>query len=558
VKIHKILCILLCATFIFAPIITLAEGEYTMNDSKFYKSLAKSESEYIQKVMLSNGALPMNPVSVTNDFASKDLPDINGIPDETYKTWKCGKIMPYFSESAILGILEAAPETSKETVEKFINWYFDNLNTAETDLYGVDGTIYDYYVFVDPNDSSKIVQISLHEMHKDEYPNQKDNPNDYDSTDSYAALFVRILYDYYQTYGESDLFVDRKADVDRVLNALFSTYVDKIDLTYAKPSYKVCYLMDNCEVYNGLVAAAALYDAVYNDQTKSAELAEYADKVDAALEKYMWDEKAGAYYYGIFADGKSIDEVTPENLQQFYPHATAQLFPIMFGLLDDNADRATMIYEKFNSNFGQKGVAGKDWAVIDKSDVYPWCTIARAAVAVGDYERTDRFLETLKNKFIMQAHKYPYYTGEAGQALIAINAMLTPVELLGVENEVLTADVGDEIELGALLFPESADAGRLNISIKDNTIVEFDKSDAKLKALKAGQTEITLTLNETSFDIVLNVKDTTATSGTASEVSNGKSKNDNKNTLYAVIAGIGAAVIGTIAVITFKKSKKKK
>ena len=104
-KLKKILCVALSLIFIFIPILATAAGEYKMNDTKFYESLISSESDYIKSVMLSNGCLPMNPVSVTNSFDSKDLPDIDGIPDETYKTWPNGKVMPYFSENAIHGLL---------------------------------------------------------------------------------------------------------------------------------------------------------------------------------------------------------------------------------------------------------------------------------------------------------------------------------------------------------------------------------------------------------------------------------------------------------------------
>lgn len=445
-NICKILGILLCAVIILILTIPLTKQEYilmkedsTMNEYRFYRALIISESEFIQNTMLANGALPMNSVRVTNKllqnkFAALNLPEVNGIPSKIYTTWKHGKVIPYFSAIAIHGLLEAAPDTSRETVAKFINWYLNNLNTAETDRHGVDGTIYDYYVFVDLDNPSRIVQVSLYEAYRSKYiANPEANPHDYDSTDAYAAMFLRVLYEYYKTYGESDLFANRRVDIDRVLNALFSTFVDKFDLTYAKPNYPVFFLMDNCEVYNGLVAAAALYDKVFNDQKRSAELAEYAVKVKAAIERFMWNEEKGAYYYGLFVDGRPVDEITSEHLQQFYPHATAQLFPIIFGFLGDDVERATKIYNRFNSNFGQKGIAGKDWAAIDKGDIFPWAAIARAAVIMGDYVRADRFFETLRYKFIMRSHRFPYYTGEAGQVLIVINKMLTSVELIGEE-----------------------------------------------------------------------------------------------------------------------------
>ena len=512
-----------------------------MNNARFYSNIVASEVKFIQNLMMSNGAIPKNFAAVDNNFVAKDLPDIDGIPASVYTTWKVGYVIPYFSESAVLGILKVAPDKSKNTVEKFITWYLDSINDATSDAYGVDGTIYDLYVFQNPTKPEQVVQLPARVVDAYKFTNPKDNNIDYDSTDSYAALLLRILSEYYHTYNDATVFENRKAEVDRVLNALFSTYVDKIDLTYAKPSYEVCYLMDNCEVYNGLLAGAEIYEKVYKDNEKAKELSDYAVKVKDAIEKYMWNEEGQYYHSTIFTDGKPAFAM---DWNEFYPHATAQLFPIMFGLIEPDSDKAVLLYDKFNEKFGLKGEAGKDWAALDKGDVYPWSTLAHVAGIVGDYERLDRFMTYLERKYLKTHTNAYYYCGEAGQTLLAVQYMQNPKHIVSIDKENITANVGDKIPLGVTLFPSTALPGKLNVKIKDSTIAIFDNTTGQINALSSGQTVITLSTNQTSdeneFIIILNVTEE------GSETSDNESEALKLGGKGGILA---AAIIGTLTII---------
>ena len=238
-------------------------------------------TKYIDGLVLANGAFPMNKPSITG-FVTTQLETIDGVAPEVYTKWPSGKIVPYFSELAILGMLKTSPEQAKAPTERFIGWYISHLNDKSSDINGVDGTVYDYYCFVDPADSNHIIEVTLRKLNEHKYLDKpSENPNDYDSTDSYAACFIRVLYEYYQNYG-GDFLADKKDSVLRILNALKSTYVSDLGLTGAKPNYMVCYLMDNCEVYDGLVAASKLFDELYGDKELANELAEMADTVKAS------------------------------------------------------------------------------------------------------------------------------------------------------------------------------------------------------------------------------------------------------------------------------------
>ncbi len=524
-----------------------------MNDAVFYNNIVAGEVRFVQGLMMSNGAIPKNLPAADSSFGAKELPDIDGIPASVYTKWKVGHIVPYFSEIAVLGILKAAPAESKEAVERFVTWYLDSINDAKTDAYGVDGTIYDLYVFQDPTNPKQVVQLPARVVESYRFENPKDNNIDYDSTDSYAALFLRILSEYYHTYNEAQVFENRKDEVDRVLNALLSTYVDKIHLTYAKPSYEVCYLMDNCEVYNGLLAGAEVYEKVYKDLEKSKELSEYAQKVMSGIEKYMWNEEGQYYHSAVFVDGKPAFGMDWNN---FYPDATAQLFPILFGLIKPDSERAALLYKKFNDSFGVAGVLGKDWTALDKGDAYPWSTIAHVAGIVGDYARLDRFVTHLEQKYLKTHSSYYYYCGEAGQTLFAVQYMQNPKQIVSVKEESITARIGEQVPLGVSLFPPTALPGRLDVKIEDSAVAAFDRTTGLINPLSEGKTVITISIDKESDEpevsILLNVVD-------GGEIPKSEvSKPSNKNgTIALKIVGV-IGIIGGIWALVFCLRRKRK
>lgn len=365
---------------------------------------------YINALVLPNGAFPMNEPSVSN-FSTQGLETIDGVTPEVYTRWPAGKIVPYFSELAILGALKTSPDGAKEAAERFIDWYFAHLNDKTTDLNGVDGTVYDYYCFVDPADSEHIIEVTVRKLNEHKYTdNPSENPNDYDSTDSYAACFLRVLYEYYKNYG-GDLLKDKKDDVLRIVGALKSTYVPALGLTGAKPNYMVCYLMDNCEVYDGLVAGAKLFDELYGDQAAAKELQELSGTVKNAIETHLWSDELGAYYPYVFADGKAPGKI---DLDVFYPDATAQLFAISYGLIEPESERAQKLYADFNSHFGTRL---QGWHVLKTGDAFPWASISGVAAKMQDYERLEIYIQVIKSRFQPSGYGYPFYNSEAGAML---------------------------------------------------------------------------------------------------------------------------------------------
>ena len=335
-------------------------------------TIFETETAYLASVQLENGAIPM-----TGE--------------------KNGEVTmnPYFSSVAALALLDNADKYA-QNVKAYTEWYFAHLNTADTDYNGVDGTIYDYTITLE---NGKIVEEAA--------------KGSYDSTDSYAATFLTVLNKYYEKTGDADYILSRAADIDRVADALLSTF--SFGLTYAKPDYEVKYLMDNCEVYEGMVAGMQLLTLI-NDTTPDGmlRLAKYKmgnEVVAQAIEKSLWNADNGHYDAGIFASGTAINEFA---WNEFYPSATAQLFPITCGVIDADSVRASKLYNRFCEEY--------DWQNHNIPDAFCWGNNALAAAMVGDAASVMTYMEGYAPK--MLTHAYPLYNADIARVAMAANVLL--------------------------------------------------------------------------------------------------------------------------------------
>ena len=141
-----------------------------------------------------------------------------------------------------------------------------------------------------------------------------------DAWDSSAAMFLLVAGRFQEAGGRVSPAVLQAAQ--RSLKCI--EHVTAADgLTWAKPSYKVKYLMDNIEVYGGLRAGATLFsNSGLQNEAKRA--AAQADRIGQLLPSY-WQPAAGQYAYALHENG-----VFEAGLEKRYPHGLAQLFGIAF------------------------------------------------------------------------------------------------------------------------------------------------------------------------------------------------------------------------------------
>ena len=351
----------------------------------FYQEILNTETQWLASMQLDNGALPMTAVKDGNVTMN-----------------------PYFADFAALGILEG-DSSGYAVVKKYMDWHFAHLNTAETDYNGVDGTIYDY-----------TLTVSGGKVTKEEVIINDQGKKSYDSTDSYAATFLCVLWKYSQKSGDNAYIVSHAAEIRRIINAMYATMDN--DLTMAKPDYQVKYLMDNCEVYEGLAAAVHLYEDVLapggaGDAAMLSRLKADKQKVADAIEEQMWNN-AGYYEAGLFKDGSVAYAFSWDS---FYPCATAQLFPVICGLISPDSARAQNLYDSFNRYYST-GATQHSWEQMSIPGAFYWCSLVQAGALMGDEARVKTYMTNYKK--VMRTHAYPLYNAEAGRACLAASIML--------------------------------------------------------------------------------------------------------------------------------------
>ena len=353
------------------------------NKAYFY-DIWEKELAYLASMQLDNGALPMTAAKNGNVTMN-----------------------PYFADFAAMALLDAG-KTYQAQVKKYIQWHMAHLNTAATDYNGVDGTIYDYTLVVDDGVVIK-ENININDQGKKQY----------DSTDSYAATFLEVCNKYVKATGDSALIKGYANEISRIISAMGATMDN--DLTYAKPDYKVQYLMDNCEVYSGYLAAAELYETalsgVSGASAKAKEMRDTAKKVSDAIEDRMWNMVGKYYEPAVDRFGNSMYRFSWNN---FYPSATAQLFPICFGLLSPDSARAQQLYRDFNAAFST-GEDKKTWEQISIPDAFFWGAIPHTAAMMGDKDRVTSYVTNYERA--MKKHAYPLYNADIARVAMACYVM---------------------------------------------------------------------------------------------------------------------------------------
>ena len=346
--------------------------ELSVVDKALLTTVFETETAWLASLQLENGAIPMTK-------------NANGTVT----------MNPYFADIAALALLDNA-EKYAENVKAYMDWHFSHLNTSETDYNRMDATIYDYTITLE---NGKIVK--------------EESKGTYDSTDSYAATFLTVVNKYYEKTGDKEYIIANADDIARVTEAML--YTLQMGLTYAKPDYKVMYLMDNCEVYEGCVSAATLLKVISAESSAydiTTTKVDYAAKwIKSTIESKMWNAQGKYYEPGLFTDGGAAFEFT---WTEFYPCATAQLFPIVHGLIGADTIRAKELYDTFSATF--------DWAGYNIPSEFCWGSNVYAAALVGDYESVIEYMNNYAPGMLL--HSYPLYNADIARVAMAAYTVL--------------------------------------------------------------------------------------------------------------------------------------
>lgn len=345
----------------------------TSEQLALFETVLETELAWLAGLQLENGAIPMT----KND---------NGTVT----------VNPYFADFAALALLDKA-DVYGENVKKYIEWHLAHLNTADTDPNGLDGTIFDYTVTL--SDGNITAETSK---------------GSYDSVDSYAATFLTVLNKYYTATGDAQFLLSHAKDIDRIARAMLSTAV--LGLTVAKPDYRIKFLMDNCEVYEGTAAAVQLFenvlckeDSAYTLTLKRCEA--LFTQMSRAIENVMWNKTEGHYRVSLSEFGANA---LAFSWNEFYPCATAQLFPILHGVIEPNTERANKLYDKFCETYA--------WELFDIPSEFCWGANVLAAARMNDLDR----VVTYMNEYLdySAGHAYPLYNADIARVCMAAYTML--------------------------------------------------------------------------------------------------------------------------------------
>lgn len=200
-------------------------------------------------------------------------------------------IVPYFSHLAALALLAnveaGGPADDLARAGRWLNWCVAHQNAAGY-WNDFEGTLSTY------RETDKV-----------------------DAWDSAAALCLLVADRFRQAGGTLTV---AHIEVARRAFACVVSVTDPTDgLTWAKPDYRVKYLMDNIEVRAGLLAAERLFVASGRAE-EARDARERAERLGRALDSF-WLPERRRYSHALFANGshaKASDEHYPEGLAQLY------------------------------------------------------------------------------------------------------------------------------------------------------------------------------------------------------------------------------------------------
>jgi hypothetical protein len=305
------------------------------------------------------------------------------------------QVNPYFANIAAIGAVHGGLDLLN--VQRWMQWYVARSNDANP--WGLAGAITDYNVAADGS-----LQTT----------------GEADSVDSYAATFLSLAAAAWRE-GDPGLrayVAGLRADVERIASALVAVS-DTDGLTWALPTYRMKYVMDNSEVYQGLLDLATLRTQAYGDLTGGMRASAQALQIQTAISSSYWDAGRGAFAVALDASGVKTWPMAGD-----WQGATAQLFPILHGVVAPSSSPARTAYARFSTAF-------PGWPNLQKPDEYPWVSVAFVALQMNDLTRASTYANAIQQQYV-PGFAYPWYCAESGwyvRLLLGLTAPQTVANL---------------------------------------------------------------------------------------------------------------------------------
>ena len=286
------------------------------------------------------------------------------LPSGTFRLSPASDLInPYFTNVGLLALVELG---DCEPVKKHLNWYLQHLSS--------EGYVNDYRLIHNTETDSRSA----------------------DSEDSYHATFFSLILAYIRQSEDTMWLHSIRDSLIRVYYALVDLQ-RKDGLTWAKRSYKVKYLMDNCEVYQGLVDAAAIFTILGEiDIAKQAQVRAFACMIGI---QGLYRPSSQTY---------AIYDSTYPVWSKWYLDATSQFFPIVYQIITPDSVQAGYLYRKLTTHYPR-------FDEFETGDSYPWMFMGLAAAQMNDWVRVRRMLDHAWRRYIQGPKKAYWLLHESGR-----------------------------------------------------------------------------------------------------------------------------------------------
>jgi hypothetical protein len=295
------------------------------------------------------------------------------------------KIEPYYANLGATGLTKVPAQLPH--VRSWMQWFVSHINAR--DVWGLGGTIYDYAY----NGSSETATDTA------------------DSVDSYNATFLTLARELYDTGDQTsrEYVLSIKPSLERLANAVLALQQPD-GLTIALPNWQIAYLMDNSEVYRGLTDMAYLESNAFNNASQGATYANAASRVASGIQG-LWNATSSTFAYAKGEPSGSLDATA---WSIWYPDATAQIFPILQGVIAPSSEQAQALWTTFNQTYAQ-------WQTLETPDGFPWALVADTAVLMNDAPSAETYIQNAQTEYAATGFPWPWYCAEDGWYLRTMN-----------------------------------------------------------------------------------------------------------------------------------------
>ncbi len=260
-------------------------------------------------------------ISPAYGAACKEHPAVKILKIFSPEPYQKIEVNPYMVNIRAIYLLNKSTHTKE--IRDYIIWYFDHTNYP--DKSELTGTIYDYFV------TCKGEEISTKR---------------YDSVDAYAGNFLYLLHKYYEKTKDKEIIQKNKEKIEDIVY-LIEFLQDEDGLTKVMPGDNTKYLMDNSEAFAGVKAFNALSKEM--GWELKPEYIDLESSIKDAIINLLYNKNKKIFYWG-FAEKKPYHS----SWDKFYPDAFAQIFPVLFDVLDKNPELGNLLWKEFTDRYADK------------------------------------------------------------------------------------------------------------------------------------------------------------------------------------------------------------